>query len=81
MSEKALYPIRAHLEDCPHSLRIPVDLCGCGGRDFTPDHPLSDSERRAQMQEHEETKSVARNRPTSDVRPLNPRVNRNEVRL
>jgi hypothetical protein len=31
------YPIRAHVEGCPNSLRVPVDLCDCGGRDFVPE--------------------------------------------
>jgi hypothetical protein len=31
------YPIRAHVEGCANNLRVPVDLCDCGGRDFTPD--------------------------------------------
>jgi hypothetical protein len=30
-------PIRAHVEGCRQSLRVPVDLCECGGRWFTPD--------------------------------------------
>jgi hypothetical protein len=30
-------PIRAHVIGCPQTLRVPVDLCACGGRDFTPD--------------------------------------------
>lgn len=29
-------PIRAHVEGCPKALSVPVDLCACGGRDFTP---------------------------------------------
>jgi hypothetical protein len=32
-------PIRAHVEGCPLNLRVPVDLCACGGRDFVPDRP------------------------------------------
>lgn len=32
----AQYPIRAHVEGCPNALRVPVDRCDCGGRDFTP---------------------------------------------
>lgn len=30
-------PIRAHVIGCPNTLRVPVDLCPCGGRDFLPD--------------------------------------------
>jgi hypothetical protein len=33
--------IRAHVEGCPTSLSVPVDLCSCGGRDFTPDPPCA----------------------------------------
>lgn len=32
----AVAPIRAHVEGCPKALRVPVDLCECGGRDFRP---------------------------------------------
>lgn len=28
--------IRAHVVGCPKALSVPVDLCECGGRDFTP---------------------------------------------
>jgi hypothetical protein len=28
--------IRAHVEGCSKALSVPVDVCPCGGRDFTP---------------------------------------------
>ncbi len=37
-------PIRAHRLFCGHALSIPVDLCPCGGRDFTPNQSAASRE-------------------------------------